>query len=83
MPFLLPRVYDNFGQMLNDGDWAMADMLSCLQQVASGVRHMHKAGIGHGDLTPPNILLVDDGYGGCIPHATSVLPERSERFVPR
>ncbi|CAM9288458.1 unnamed protein product [Ectocarpus sp. 6 AP-2014] len=67
MPILLPRAHGDFGQVLNDGDWSMAQKLSCLQQVASGVRHMHEAGIGHGDLTPPNILLVDDGDGECVP----------------
>ncbi|CAN0156781.1 unnamed protein product, partial [Hapterophycus canaliculatus] len=34
---------------------------SCLEQIASGVRHMHKQGIGHGDIKLENILLYSDG----------------------
>ncbi|CAM9903767.1 unnamed protein product [Ectocarpus sp. 12 AP-2014] len=62
----------------------MPAKLSCLQQVAYGVRHMHKADIGQGDLKPANILLFDGGGGRFCPRSpTSVLPERWERCVPR
>ena len=42
-------------------------MSRCLQQVASGLSHMHELQICHGDVKAANILLFDDGEGGCVP----------------
>ena len=39
----------------------------CLQQVSSGVGHMHELGIGHGDIKPANVLMYDNGQGGLWP----------------
>jgi len=35
-------------------------------QAASGLRHVHELGIGHGDVKPENILLFDDKEGCCV-----------------
>ncbi|CAM9711217.1 unnamed protein product, partial [Ectocarpus fasciculatus] len=67
MPILLPRANGDFEQALRHGGWTIPAKLSCLKQVTSGVRYMHKSGIGHGDLKPANILLFDDGDGGYVP----------------
>ncbi|CAN0362623.1 unnamed protein product [Scytosiphon promiscuus] len=47
--------------------WTCGFVCRCLGQIASGVRHVHEQGIGHGDIKPENILLFDDGQGGCDP----------------
>ncbi|CAN0280868.1 unnamed protein product [Ectocarpus sp. 12 AP-2014] len=42
---------------------------------------MHKAGIGHGDLKPANILLFDGGGGRFLPKISDFGFARGEREI--
>ena len=46
--------------------WCKSPDARLLGQVASGVRHMHAQGFGHGDLKPENVLLFDEGKEGVV-----------------
>jgi len=38
----------------------VSDIKQVLQDVSNGIKHMHKCGIAHNDLSPYNIMLDDD-----------------------
>lgn len=49
-----------------------------MQQVASGAQHMHKHGIGHGDIKPENVLMVPCDGGGSVPQLADFGTARGE-----
>jgi serine/threonine protein kinase len=55
------------------------DAKSCIDDVASGVKHLHSLELAHNDLTPMNILLNNDGkpviadLGSCQPFGKGLI----------
>ncbi|KAF2272407.1 uncharacterized protein EI97DRAFT_208667 [Westerdykella ornata] len=52
------RYFVTLSQMLKDG--TPFDRGHCLRGIEAGVRHMHKLGLVHNDLTPTNIMMDGD-----------------------
>lgn len=42
------------------------EAVAILRQIASGLHHLHCAGLAHGDVTPSNIMLRGDAGGGAV-----------------
>eukprot|EP00903_Cladosiphon_okamuranus_P017412 g16036.t1 len=67
MPVLLPKARMDFVTAIEGDSLSMSAKLRCLQQIASGLDHLHGLGIGHGDVKPANVLLFSDEDGCCLP----------------
>ncbi len=52
----------------------------CVQQVASGAKHLHANGLGHGDIKPDNVLIMRSGDGGegCVAQLADLGMTRGE-----
>lgn len=48
-------------ERLAEGAWSVDDALDAARQMALGLAALHRAGIVHGNLTPPNLLYTEGG----------------------
>lgn len=62
-PFIVFEYIDGLdvGEMIDDNLFAPEDALELARQVASGLVHLHEAGVFHCDIKPRNLLWTDRG----------------------
>lgn len=67
---------------VNDRRWSEEERLSCLEQVARGLRALHEAGRVHGDLTPDAVVLLASGEARFLAIAPAAAPSAQMSAKP-